>query len=573
MKNLNIAILSGGSGNDALIKGLKKIYPDANIRVVVNAYDNGKSTGICRAVTGTLGVSDIRKNHSRMYEVSTKHVDMRLKEFYDGRYTFTPGKEIQEIKGKLSLWGLSEFDAYVDAFFENENSYSYFYKDFSVANIIYSQMYKELGYEETNRRFCELLGIEDFVVLNSFDNVFINAVTESGAILQDEGDIVEHCNPNDKIVRIFYTGDRQVRINPVAKEVVLNADLLIISTGTFWSSIYPTLEYGDFYQVVNKSPAKKIWAMNCTEDKDAYGVTNLDFMTIVSNLGLDLDEFTVLLNSDADPALKCTGKLGEPKVDNIVLAAMENNNGKHNGDKYAKAIFRIYYGISSSDKYDKILFDFDDTIWARDKAEEDISIDNLKLLNEHLSKKICVISGNTYESIVKKLFRVFGTELKNFNIDIWADANSVKYVKGKPTDFMHEFAITGYRNIISYLKDEFGIDATINSTEFPVCLKIKPLGDRERKILASHLNHIFESINIKNCVAVCTGSSTIDIISGNNNKDVVLESKFGDPSKILYIGDEVTSGNDKDIAKKCSHAIHTTGVKETNMLIRLLIDE
>ena len=305
MKNLNITVLSGGSGNDALIKGIKKIYPDANVRVVVNAYDNGKSTGICRAVTDTLGVSDIRKNHSRMYEVSTKNVDMRLKEFYDGRYTFTPGKEVQEIKDKLMLWGLSRFDKYVDSFFANPGSYQHFYKDFSVANIVYSQMYKELGYEETNRTFCELLDIEDFVILNSFDNVFINAVTESGTILEDEGDIVEHCNPNDKIVRIFYTGDRQVRINPAAKLAVLDADLLIISTGTFWSSIYPTLEYGDFYQIINQSCAKKIWAMNCTEDKDAYGVSNLDFMNIVSNLGLDLDEFTILLNSDADPLLKC----------------------------------------------------------------------------------------------------------------------------------------------------------------------------------------------------------------------------------------------------------------------------
>ena len=252
---------------------------------------------------------------------------------------------------------------------------------------------------------------------------------------------------------------------------------------------------------------------------------------------------------------------------------MENNKGKHNGDKYAKAIFRIYYGISSSDMYDKILFDFDDTIWARDAAEEDISIDNLRMLNYHLAQKVCIISGNTYESISKKLFRVFGTELTGFNIDIWSDANSVKYVKGKPVDFMHEFAIHGYMKIINYLKTEFGISAAINSEEFPVCLKIKPLSNRERKILASHLNHMFNSIGVNNCVAVCTGSSTIDILSSDNNKDVVLTTKFSDPSKILYIGDEVTDGNDRDIAKKCSHAIHTTGVKETNMLIRLLIDE
>ncbi len=66
---MKVVIISGGSGNDTLIKGLTKyISSGLDIKVIVNAYDNGKSTGICRAITNTLGVSDIRKNHSRMYE-------------------------------------------------------------------------------------------------------------------------------------------------------------------------------------------------------------------------------------------------------------------------------------------------------------------------------------------------------------------------------------------------------------------------------------------------------------------------------------------------------------------------
>ena len=67
---MKIVVLSGGSGNDALIKGLNAYAVNGGfeLHVIVNAYDNGKSTGVCRAVTDTLGVSDIRKNHIRMYE-------------------------------------------------------------------------------------------------------------------------------------------------------------------------------------------------------------------------------------------------------------------------------------------------------------------------------------------------------------------------------------------------------------------------------------------------------------------------------------------------------------------------
>ena len=48
-----ITILSGGSGNDAIIKGLlySGNYTSNDIRIITNAYDNGKSTGICRKYT------------------------------------------------------------------------------------------------------------------------------------------------------------------------------------------------------------------------------------------------------------------------------------------------------------------------------------------------------------------------------------------------------------------------------------------------------------------------------------------------------------------------------------------
>lgn len=34
---MNILVISGGSGNDTLIKGLKKFYPESNVKVLVNA--------------------------------------------------------------------------------------------------------------------------------------------------------------------------------------------------------------------------------------------------------------------------------------------------------------------------------------------------------------------------------------------------------------------------------------------------------------------------------------------------------------------------------------------------------
>ena len=66
MKHLSITVISGGSDDNSLIKGLKSLYPHSNVKVVINAYDSGKSTGVCRRLTNTLGVSDIRKNPYRL---------------------------------------------------------------------------------------------------------------------------------------------------------------------------------------------------------------------------------------------------------------------------------------------------------------------------------------------------------------------------------------------------------------------------------------------------------------------------------------------------------------------------
>ena len=303
---MNIVILSGGSGNDALVRGLKSFYPSCNIKVIINAYDNGKSTGICRQITNTLGVSDIRKNHIRMYKATHTDIDSRIVEFYENRYDFS---SCEDVLDKLKDWNLTSFQPAVKKFFANKLTENIEFKDFNVANIVYSQMYKEFGYEYTNALFCDLLGIDDFVILNSFDNVYLHAITCSGNLLTDEGEIVEYSNTYDPIVSISYhTEDSMMtavqHLNPKVITELDSADLIIISSGTFWSSIYPTLDYAELYTYVNRAKATKIWVMNTSEDKDSLGVTSNQFIQHLSNLGLDLSSFIILENEDAIDTLK-----------------------------------------------------------------------------------------------------------------------------------------------------------------------------------------------------------------------------------------------------------------------------
>ena len=395
---MKTVILSGGSGNDSLIRGLKYYYPSMNCKVIVNAYDNGKSTGVCRAVTNTLGVSDIRKNHIRMYKAMHGNRDKNIIEFYDNRYDFTPGNEVAEITEKLNTWGMPQFIPLVERFFATPEAKNYRYTDFNISNIVYAEMYAQSGYESTNYYFCnKILDIDSFVLLNSFSNAYLKAITNSGYVIEDEGEIVEWCNRDDKIESCLYGTVMNTELNPRAVASIESADLIIISTGTFWSSIYPTLEFGDLYKLINKNThAKKVWALNCEEDKDSYGVSADEFISHLRKLGLSLDDFTILVNSDACDILRTVN-------DKDVVchySHMGNQNGKHDPNKYAKAVLECYYGFDDFTP-EQIVCDFDDTLWPRNTSLKNIGIDNIQLLNR--TNMGVIISGNSFSSIKTKL--------------------------------------------------------------------------------------------------------------------------------------------------------------------------
>ena len=569
---MKILVLSGGSGNDSLIRGLKKLYPSVDVKVLVNAYDAGKSTGVCRKVTNTLGVSDIRKNHIRMYESLSKFPDKKILEFYNERYDFTEGHECEEICKKLSEWGLTQLVDYVSMFFSIPTAQHYIYKDFNVSNIVYAMMFSHLGYEKTNSIFCELLGIPDFLILNSFDNVYIQAITQSGKVIEDEGDIVEYCNPHDMIVKMQYVGENNQQLNPSAIEAINEADYIVISTGTFWISIYPTLQYGDLYKYINKSKAKKLWAINNECDKDSYGVSSNQFIQFFEDLGLNLDDFVILENLDANGLLRL-----ENDNKHTLFRSMGNNKGKHNPDKYAAEILKFYYGITSLDAYSHVLIDFDDTLWARNASTTEplllhYSLDNLSLLNN--SDKYTIISGNSFDSIKNKLTSVYGTNLDRFDVDVWADANTNCYRKGELVRQLKEFTIPDEYvvSIATFLACNYGIHPdgmkSGNSTTY---IKIKPLDSLTRNILVDYLNTcILPSLSCNQCKAVATGNTTVDIIHVNNNKAKLLEVLDCVKGNVLYIGDEVNVGNDADIAHNCSTHINTSGVEETHCILELL---
>lgn len=569
---MNVLIISGGSGNDSIVKGLIRVYPDVKIKVLLNAYDNGKSTGVCRAITNTLGVSDIRKNHIRMYKerVPQDKWDKNIIDFYSKRFNLTSGKEREEVLNKLIEWKLERFSDYAIKFFARPLAGNYEYNDFSISNIIYAEMYSELGYKQTDKYFAnEILGIDDFVVFNSYDQVFIDGWTASKRCIGGEEAIVEYNNSSDPLESISYSVRKEggPTITDDAIKAINWADYIIISTGTFWASLYPTFEYGKLYRYINNSNARKVWVMNNEPDKDCISIGSNKLITYLSNLGLDLSDFTILENEDANDLLK-----EENSSSNIVLAPMGSKDGKHNPILLGRELYKIYYKLN--DKYfNKIFVDFDDTLWPRDKSFESWGIDNLKLSNS-FSKDLVIVSGNTYESIKKQLSDVFSC-VEDFIPEVWADANTTLYSRGFPIRTpINSLSSPFLEELIDSLKN-YGLPVMVCRAydDSIACIKIKPLDARYRPIISSYINDYLIPIKCMctNARARITGTTTIDIVHILNSKCSILTYyRDLDLKQCLYIGDEVDGGNDFDIAKIMGVSIHVKDVKETNLILRLL---
>src|SRR3989344_2519627 len=95
---LKVLLFCGGSGGKDIIQGLTS-YPFFDVSVMVNAYDDGKSTGyLRRIIPGFLGPSDVRKNKSHLIDVT--NVKKRiLKDILE--YRFPNGVDSKKALGDL----------------------------------------------------------------------------------------------------------------------------------------------------------------------------------------------------------------------------------------------------------------------------------------------------------------------------------------------------------------------------------------------------------------------------------------------------------------------------------------
>ncbi len=345
--HLKVVMFSGGRGTGALTEALLK-YPDIELTLLVNTYDDGLSTGLLRRfIPGMLGPSDVRKNISRFLKVRTDTASQALHELIEYRLPDGTGTneallllrsfvslehnelthELLVLREKLALIQAKKASRYLEAFLRYYEqrivSFPEFtFSDCSFGNLLFAGCYLASGedFNEAITNFSLFAEVGDRVLnITNGDNRVLVAMKENGKYLYDEASIVGP-QDNSRIQEIFLLPEyldqakyplgrfkidnirllRNVEslpdINPVAEKMLREADIIIYGPGTQYSSLLPSyLTSGIAEAIQENTRAEKIFIANIARDYDILGE---DATTLVR-------AFLFNMSRKVDGAVKC----------------------------------------------------------------------------------------------------------------------------------------------------------------------------------------------------------------------------------------------------------------------------
>lgn len=509
-----ITIITGGSGSSNIQKGLHEISSNLSINLLINGYDDGKSTGVLRQVFHkTLGISDFRKN--QILEYNLLYGNTSIYKLLNNRFTHVePFNYIVKLINNTTFGGNEDLKNFlidnVKYFFETEQSKQITYEDFSFMNIIYCSLLDK--YNNDMEIVCEIiknnLRLKNNIYVNSNENLILKGTTKNGKILLDEASIVDFNGINDKIIDIFFDKDYPI-LNKKTEELLLNSDIILFSCGTQFSSLIPTYKTLLFKETINKSKASKFLVLNCEYDNDIINYSGDELLDKIDSY-LPLNDIKIIISDDMNSNLFPSNK----KYNYINIPFLIQNK-KHNGFLIWKYIFNYYFKKYYNNFY---IFDYDYTLYENNFIE--LSKENIMLLKQLKNKLI--ITNNCFSNLLPineiNIYSNFGNI---FNNDKYIDNNFI----------LKKEDINNLEKIISIIdiKNNYEIANRKNMS-----LSIKPIDNR------SELINIIKPLLINSDYEIVeTGKTTIEFIKrGLSKRNIFHKENFLEDNYKTYISDK-----------------------------------
>ncbi len=318
---IEVVLFSGGSGTTSITEALLR-HPQIHLQILINAYDDGHSTGRLRKfIPSMLGPSDVRKNVNRLMP-STERCQQSLsrlsnhrlgvgiaradalatvKALIAGDCAALPSKLAADffqlnMKQALEFRSLLEiFLAYFHAQEEAGNTFEF--TDCAIGNLLFAGCFlrEDRDFNRSVDAFSRIYEIEPGALLNVTlgQNLFLVAEKEDGSFLLREADIVAAQSPA-KITQLYLIDERTYRdkiegaseptggwlplireatrtpsVNPAAARAISQADVIVYGPGTQHSSLFPSyLTAGVGEAIAANRTADKIFVGNIVRDFD-----------------------------------------------------------------------------------------------------------------------------------------------------------------------------------------------------------------------------------------------------------------------------------------------------------------
>ena len=318
---INLVLFSGGSGTQSITEALLK-HPQISLRILINSYDDGHSTGrLRRFIPGMLGPSDVRKNINRLMPVAER-CQVALRSISDHRLPVGISREkalefieccVASPFDRMPENLAQEFDSltvaqarrlgsllhtFVDFFYAEERCGRTFdFTDCAIGNLLFAGCYlqEDRDFNRTIRAFSQFYEIPPDVLLNitEGENLFLVAEKENGAVVLSEAALVaaqdsakiselflldedtywkrveNAVEPPEGWRGLFHAAHCIPRLNPEAAKALQEADVIVYGPGTQHSSLFPSYMTEGVAEAISANQrADKIFVGNIHRDFD-----------------------------------------------------------------------------------------------------------------------------------------------------------------------------------------------------------------------------------------------------------------------------------------------------------------
>ena len=312
-----VVILGGGTGTSTLVRGLKEFPVD--ISVVVSVSDDGRSTGRLREVFDIPAVGDLRQVLSALSETEPL------------------------------------FEKLLNYRFETNNDLN----GHAVGNLLLAALCNITGnMSDGLKSLSNVLNLKGKVLPLTEDNCILMGKMEDDSIIEGEHNITKS---DKKVKDVFYKEDPTV--NSEVIESIKNADMIILSMGSLYTSITCNLVCDDVIKAIDVSKGKILYVCNMfTQPGETDNFTVSDHLKVLNN------------------------HLGKRKIDTVII----------NDGKIPKKFIEKYH---REEEKDPVIIDKENINKMNVKIIKD---DFIKLRDKGLKHDAIKLSLRIFEDLIKE---------------------------------------------------------------------------------------------------------------------------------------------------------------------------